>query len=121
MEIDFDANQFFTAVSEGDPDSILAIKKQFVDGFNPKGWKLREKAQLPDLIKGLLRCPPIKWGYGMIVTDENGIVKSMLYSRFDRHKVFIYASKGYFTVQTPDMVFKRPTRRGVPTPAFSND
>jgi len=122
MEIDFDAYVFFSAVSEGDPDSILAIKKEFVDEFNPKGWKPREKTEIPDLIRGLVNRAPIKWAYGMLVTDENGVVQGRLYSRFDRHKVFVNTKKGYFTVQTPDMVFNRPTK-GIfsPTPWVADD
>jgi hypothetical protein len=110
FEIDFEAYDFFSAVSEANPDAILAIKKEFVDEFNSRGWKSRNREELPGLIKGLVSRAQIKWAYGMLVTDENGAVKGKLYSRFDRHKVFVYTQKGYFTVQTPDMVFIRPTR-----------
>jgi hypothetical protein len=122
LEIDFDAYAFFTAVSQGDPDAILAIKKEFVDAFNPKGWTPRDQGEMPGLITGLVSRAPIKWAYGMPVKDENGVVKGKLYSRFDRHKAFIHAKKGYFTVQTPDMVFVRPVR-GVfsPTPWIPDD
>lgn len=121
LKIDFDAYVFFSAVSESDPDSILAIKKEFVEEFNPKGWTSREKTEVPDLIRGLVSRAPIKWGYGMIVTGEDGVVKGKLYSRFDRHKVFVY-NKQYFTVQTPDMVFKKPIK-GIfsPTPSVADD
>ena len=122
LRVDYEANVFFTAVSEGDPDSILAIKKEFVDEFNPKGWKLREKTEMPDLIRGLVNRAQMKWAYGMLVTDENGVIKGSLYSRYDRHRVFFHTKQGYFTVQTPDMVFKRPTK-GVfsPTPWVADD
>ena len=122
MEIDLDAHVFFTAVSQVDPDSVLAIEKVFVDEFNPKGWQERDKAEIPDLVRGLVSRAPIKWAYGMLVTDDNGVVKGRLYSRLDRHRVFFHAKKGYFTVQTPDMVFRRPTM-GIfsPSPWVADD
>jgi len=110
MEIDLQGHAFFTAGSEADPDAILALDPAFVDQFKSTGWTRRGAEEIPGLMKGLLYHPSKGIGYGMLVKDENGVVKGKLYTVVSRQTLFVYPDEGVFALQTPNMGHWEPAR-----------